>query len=446
MDVTAVCRLVREVAGVRAATATDRTQLEGAVRAITQVRSWLAAAEADLVARLAKVASFPEQSIAGASRGSQGEATTALERSATLGAAPALASALDDGAVTPGHVDVVTKVAKGLEGQQRDQLLARADELVGVAATSTTPEFRRRLEQEARRLRNDDGSTRFERQQRAARVRRWTDADGMWCIMGRFDPLTGLRLNARLNAEVEARFATSVPEGCPSDPLAKHEFLAARAFAGIFDGDDVAQRAGRPEFIVVIEADAPAEAPADVASAPAAEAAAEAEGAGDTGRGGSDGHGGPRASTSQRGDPLRVDWGLPVELPRRVLADLFGSSDVHAVVVRNGVVLSAPGQLDLGRSTRLANRPQRRALRALYARCAIPGCTVRFDHCKIHHVQWWRHGGRTDLCNLLPLCVRHHTKVHAAGWVITLSANRQLTITYPDGAVQATGPPSRRAA
>ena len=43
-------------------------------------------------------------------------------------------------------------------------------------------------------------------------------------------------------------------------------------------------------------------------------------------------------------------------------------------------------QLHLGRTTRLANRAQRRALRALYSSCAIPGCTGAYDRCKLHHV------------------------------------------------------------
>ena len=119
---------------------------------------------------------------------------------------------------------------------------------------------------------------------------------------------------------------------------------------------------------------------------------------------------------------------------------------MHAVVVRNGVVLHAPGELDLGRTTRLANRAQRRALRALYSTCAIPGCSVRYCRCKLHHIIWWRNGGRTDLSNLLPLCAHHHTKVHDAGWNLRLGPNRQLEITFPDGTIHNTGPPNRRAA
>ena len=156
-----------------------------------------------------------------------------------------------------------------------------------------------------------------------------------------------------------------------------------------------------------------------------------------------------READGETGESVReptIDWGFPVEVPARVLAVLFGRADVRAVIVRNGVVLYAGGELNLGRSTRLANRAQRRALRGLYPTCAVPGCYVRFDHTSIHHVVWWRHGGCTDLQNLLPVCSKHHHLVHEGGWALTLSPDRTLTVTLPDGIVMTTGPPARRAA
>jgi hypothetical protein len=150
--------------------------------------------------------------------------------------------------------------------------------------------------------------------------------------------------------------------------------------------------------------------------------------------------------TSASHDGPVVDWGIPVEVPARVLAEWFDTADPHAVIVRNGVVLYAPGALNLGRTTRVASKAQRRALRALYSCCGIPGCAVRYDRCKVHHLVWWRNGGSTDLENLLPLCVHHHEKVHRHGWVITIDSNRQLTLKTPDGAIRTTGPPKRKAA
>ena len=150
--------------------------------------------------------------------------------------------------------------------------------------------------------------------------------------------------------------------------------------------------------------------------------------------------------TAAEGDGPEIDWGLPVEIPARVLESLWPTADIAPVIVRNGVVLHAPGELSLGRSTRLANRAQRRALRAMYSTCAIPGCHVRFQHCKIHHVVWWRNGGATDLANLLPLCHKHHGSVHLDGWGLELSPRRELTVTLPDGRITSTGPPRRVAA
>ena len=82
----------------------------------------------------------------------------------------------------------------------------------------------------------------------------------------------------------------------------------------------------------------------------------------------------------------------------------------------------------------------------MYSTCGIPGCSVGFDRCHIHHVVWWRHGGRTDLINLIPLCTRHHTKIHHDDWTITLGPRRELSVGLPDGQIMTTGPPSIRAA
>jgi hypothetical protein len=141
-----------------------------------------------------------------------------------------------------------------------------------------------------------------------------------------------------------------------------------------------------------------------------------------------------------------AEFSIPVEIPARVLATLAGDADTHAVVVRNGIVLYAPGELNLGRTTRLANRAQRRALRGLYKCCAIPGCTVAYDRCKLHHIIWWRNDGRTDLDNLLPVCSVHHANIHNDDWHIALGPNRELTLRLPDGAIHTTGPPNRRTA
>ncbi len=68
--------------------------------------------------------------------------------------------------------------------------------------------------------------------------------------------------------------------------------------------------------------------------------------------------------------------------------------------------------LDLGRSHRLHNRTQRRALALVHDTCAVAGCQRPFAWCEIHHPQLWSRGGRTDLGNGLPLCGHHHRRAH----------------------------------
>ena len=407
MEAGAVVERVERLVAVRADSLADRSAVEDALGDVSALQSWLAGNKAALTTRLAQLVSFPEKALADCTRGSTRDAIKDKERADTLDAAPSLADALDDARVTPAHVDAFTNATKALEGEQRDELFDRLDSngLLDVAAVASVEEWRRRLAVEVKGIQADDGIDRLERQRRNVRIRTWTDHEGMWNLAGRFDPVTGVKLSAKLDAAINALFAEQTPDTCPSDPVDKQRHLAGLALVALIDGSTTGTRPGRPEYIVVV----------------------------DTSH--SDGAGGPA-----------VDWGIPVEVPHRILADMMDQGQVHPVVVRNGVIIHAPGALDLGRSTRLASPAQRRALRALYATCAIPGCGVRYDRCKLHHVTWWRNGGRTDLRNLLPVCARHHTDIHDDGWNIELGSNRELTLRFPDGTIHNTSPPERTAA
>ncbi len=416
MESAGVIERVERITAVRASPCADADLIRTGLVAVREAKAWLDAQHAGLVRQLREVDSFPEQTVAAASKTSLGQASKTTERSTTLDATPKLADALDDGAITAEHIDAVTRASKKLDGAKRIELTKRADALSDVAKAGTVDEFARRLELEARKLQEGDGLDRLERQRRNARARSWVDPEGMWNLTAKFDPLTGVRIASRIDATIQALFAQTVPVECPDDPIEKQRYLAAQAVAQLLlnnalgDTDDntpdttPTSRAGKPEFVVVVDADAP-------------------------------GHVGPVA-----------EFSIPVEIPARVLATLAGTADIHTVIVRNGIVLHAPGELNLGRTTRLANRAQRRALRGLYRGCAIPGCTVGYDRCKLHHILWWRHGGSTDLHNLLPVCSVHHTKIHNDNWIIELGPNRELTLTLPDGTIHTTGPPNRQTA
>lgn len=383
----------------------DRDALSHGISDLGRLMSWCQAEQAHLARRLAAIEAFPEAIVGEAARIDPRAASKLLERANTADAAPTLGAAAMDGFVSGEHVDALSRTLRAVDPGLRPRLLEAAEFLVPVATASSAEEFARRLRHEARRLQTDDGMARFERQCRDTRLRTWTDRDsGMWCLSGRFDPRTGATLSRALHDELARRFAETVPEWCPSDPMEKQDHLRALALQSLIEHNG-GGGTGRPEVIVVIDT---------------------------------------RDTDPATGEPV-VDWGIPVEVPVGVLDDVVSRADVHTVKVRNGVVIDARGCLDLGRSTRLANRAQRRALRGLYPTCGIPGCQTRFDCCRIHHVIEWEHGGMTDLVNLLPVCPHHHGLIHKDHWLLELATDRILKITLPDGKTMTTGPPKRGA-
>ncbi len=384
----------------------ERQSVIDAITAVTCVAAWCDAQQIAYAQALDAMGAVPEDVMATAARSDQRDAQRVVKRANTATKAPAFGDALAAGRVAAGHLDQLGNSLCRLDPAQQHALLADSGRLVAIAAHSTPDEFARALRAEERRLATDDGMTRLNQQRRAVRLQRRVDVQsGMHIFTLTVDPVTGLILHNKISSATQDLFHDKTPDNCPTDPIEKQSFLRAHAMLGIIEGKGI--RLGKPEIIVVVDTTAP-----DAAT----------------------------------GAPT-VDWGLLVEIPHQFLVDLFhGGADVHAIIVRNGVVVYAPGELNLGRTTRLANRAQRRALRAIYATCAIPGCATRFDHCKVHHVKWWRNGGLTDLNNLLPICVRHHTLVHTGGWSLHLAPDRTLTVTLPDKTTMTTGPPKRRAA
>ncbi len=68
--------------------------------------------------------------------------------------------------------------------------------------------------------------------------------------------------------------------------------------------------------------------------------------------------------------------------------------------------------LDLGRTARLFNPAQRRALVARDGGCTTQGCGLPPGVCHAHHDEPWAGGGATDLRNGRLLCPRHHRLAH----------------------------------
>ena len=327
------------------------------------------------------------------------------------------------------------------------------------------------------------------------RLRSWTDRDtGMVIVRAEFDPESGMVLLSRVDAIADRMFHAAMPDECPTGD-AKQDYLRAAALLQLVqrrqttnartpapadlasDTEDEAEAATEAEVDTTVETTVEAEVEVDttVETTGEADLAFEGDVDGNVARSGLGGVGltgtiDAGAVPADRPDPdldsgveltmfdnrcemiIVIDWqtirdglhehsiianahniDLPVESYRRMACN---AAIIPAVLDSNGVVL------DLGRTARLATKHQRRALLAMYDTCAIPGCTVNARHCEPHHILWWQRLGDTDLGNLVPICSTHHHNVHEGGWQLAMHRNRSLTITYPDGATQHTGPPA----
>ena len=100
--------------------------------------------------------------------------------------------------------------------------------------------------------------------------------------------------------------------------------------------------------------------------------------------------------------------------------------------------------INVGRKYRTATDAQWSALKSMYSTCAFYDCQTRINWCQPHHIRYWRHGGKTDLNNLVPLCSEHHHLVHEGGWKIALLPDRRMKIFDKTARLVATTDPPIR--
>jgi len=404
MDVVEVLQRVVDVDLDSSDLATVRAGLADSSR----VRAWLDAWDVGAKRALDKLQTTgqvarPDAVLARGANVSARRAGQIGNRDRALGEIPPLEDALRDGATTGAHVDTLSNGLSKLEPEARRKLVdAEGDRLARLATEQTPEEYAKTVRESVALAQLDGGLGLLDKQRRAVRCKTWTDPiTGMRHIHAEVDPESGLKIDGRLRTVIEQLFHDKLPDTCPSDPFARQDHLRGLAFISIFDGTAEAG-SGRPDVIVVVDEE---------------------------------------TLRSGLHDRSIVDLGndsiLPVETLRRMacLANI-----IPTVLNSDGVVV------DIGRGARLATQVQRRAMRAMYPTCGLPGCRVPFEQCTIHHIRYWESGGTTDMANMLPLCTKHHHCVHEGGWQLHLDpTTRQLTITYPDGTVQTTGPPRARA-
>jgi len=407
----------------------DRDDVARTLREVTTLRNWLDSVEVDHALRLEQLAEtcpsiLPEQIVAEATGRTLRQAVRVQRRAAVAASMPALGVALRSAVVGGAHLDVVADALRHMDTDLRPLLIMRSDRLAAIAAAALVADFRRTVTDEVRSIEADDGRDRLQRAQTGLDCK--VGRHGMVHLSGRIDPANGLPFLQAVADRVDQLFRGEPIEGCPHDPVLKQRFLRAHALLSLVMGGGV--QVGRPQFIVTIDQQT--------------------------------------LATGQRHAESRVDVGFDgLDLPIDHLLTLLSGAEVIPVVLDEHGVATKVGArrrhcdrarigglhrevagevglpLDAGRTSRLATRVQRWAIRAMYRSCAFPGCCVPVRLTEPHHTIEWEHGGATDLGLLAPLCRHHHDRVHAGGWQLSLSADRRIEVGFPDGSVMTTGPP-----
>jgi hypothetical protein len=403
LDLDVALRALRplDAAGVDAA---DAGRVREWGRALARVRGWLDGLDGLLTVRAQALCSaggaidgrsFQREHGSRSDRG----ARAAVERAGLLGEVPELASAVESGRVGVAHADAVVRAVSGVEAEVRERMLGQGSWLAREAGLRTPEQLERLVRREAELLAApDEPVDRLARQRERSSVRRWVDRDGMHHLRAELDAERGARVFRALDVAVEAVFHRAHPEEVGRAPSAgvANERLAADALVEVVTrpGGSGGSGGQGTELVVLIDEESLR-----------------------TGLERLD-----TVSETSSGVPL------PVATVRRMLCE---AAAIPVVLGGDGCVL------DVGAARRLATREQRRALRAMYRTCAVPGCTVGFDRCQIHHLAPWKLHQRTVLAELCPLCSEHHDRVHHGGWVLELDVHRNATWRAPGGEVVA---------
>jgi hypothetical protein len=92
---------------------------------------------------------------------------------------------------------------------------------------------------------------------------------------------------------------------------------------------------------------------------------------------------------------------------------------------------------------KIGYRPSQKLQHLVHIRrptCTFPGCRQAARRCDIDHTLAFEHGGLTCLCNLGPLCRRHHRCKQAEGWSLFQPAPGEFLWTTPSGRQYTTRP------
>jgi hypothetical protein len=314
---------------------------------------------------------------------------------------PVAAAAVEAGAISDQHLQVIRRTVERLPSAIEDTVRAGVESQLVDHATQFDPVQLVKLAHRVRAHLDPDGTLLDERQAVARRELSFVpDLDGTVAIRGRLDAEAAAivqvaldPLAAPLPADAQGVKDTRTPARRRADALVQ----AARL---LLDAGALPTQGGqRPHLTVTITLN-------DLRT----NADGRTETDGHTDRGTSDSTG-----SGTGGGTADLDTGagtITAATARRI------ACDAHTIPV---VLGSRSEPLDVGRATYTVPQPMRRALIARDRGCTFPGCDRPPGWCDSHHIIHWADGGATALTNLALLCDAHHRLIHAQEWHIRIA-------------------------
>lgn len=311
-----------------------------------------------------------------------------------------LAEAASSGTIGGDHLDIFARRITKLTTEER----AKIDDntLVGQAKRLGPKRFDQAVKRAIDTIRQDDGLTETNQKRAASTFTHWFDhTTGMGRFTGSLDPERYEALTTTIDQHV-ATLANA--NDTTSETTHKDSNLAAAALIELVCTTDK-RTPNLPHITVVIDHET--------------------------------------ATQGTHNNTIR-QTGNGHELPLQAVERMMCDAVLQRVVVDNHNV-----PINVGRKHRTATSAQWTAIRAIYNTCAWNNCDRPLSWCQLHHITEWRHGGATDLNNLVPLCTHHHHQVHEGQWSVKLKStsnatpDRTLEMYKPDGTLHATAHPTR---
>ena len=264
------------------------------------------------------------------------------------------------------------------------------DELLDDARTQSPDKFARTVRKHEQARAEDDGVSKLEHQRSRRYANLKTDTeDGMTVLYGRFDPITG----ARIETAVSHMMNQLWHEEHPRDRVTPGQRMAD-ALEQLLTRQGIDEH-GRPQdvkLLLIADYD----------------------------------------TIGQRLKDAQLTNGTP--LPGKALRHLACDAQILPAIFSGASV-----PLDLGRARRKASPAQRAALIARDKHCI--GCGAKAAWCQSHHIVHWADGGPTNIDNMCLLCSRCHQKVHDQDWTVHKSPAGRYSLRPPP--TQWTQPPRR---